>query len=876
MILRSLEVANFRKFRDPLRIDGFTDGLNIVVEPNETGKSTLLDALRAAFFVRYSAKNELVRSYVPIGDDVAPRVAVGFELKGQAWTLEKQFLKGARVRLTGPSGRRESDAAEDALQDLLGFERGNSRGSDPETRGPLGMLWVEQMSALAVEGPNRIVRDTVRGVLEAEVGAVMGGRRFDAIRANVETSYSSLRTPATRKPRGELASAETRVTVGAAARQQAEGAFRDYEHALNDLDTAKARLRIVERDLVDPETVEERGKLVGDQKVAETAALRSTATEAQHGRADEVAKTAFGRIERLDAAEKRVEAASEELTRKQASRDLAKAAADAAGGEETSRRSVLIAARTQREKADDSVTAARERGRAFATAAGARRAIDARDALSGLEDRERDLAAESAGVIDKPALHKLAKLERTEIEARARFEAGTVKVELDLAEGVPVRIDGQETSVSSVNVLSVTRFEIGGVGTLRVTPPQGSGQSIDADLAAAQDGLAAARRTLGVASHSAGVARNERAASAGRELKAVRAQIAAGCPGDPTIGLAPGADALRAFVAGLGGTVADATAPTDDAEALEKLLADAKLAEAAAAGQHDDARSALSKAESILATAVAELASASRESDAASEELSVVRLDGTRDELDAALAEAQRDRAAKFEALERAREDSQAFDLDAIARRLDNIDRAAVRAGQEQLELTAKIASLESSVVRDGTSGPAGRVAETREEEQAAIAAWDRLSREADILETLRQTLTEAANEASRTFLAPVTRRAASYIGRLLPGCELSFDEELGLSGVTRAGIDESCGDLSRGTQEQLAILTRLAFADLLLEDGAPISLILDDPLVYSDDARLETMTDILQDASSRMQVILLTCRSKAFRHVDANRIVLR
>ena len=48
MIIRSLEIANFKKFRDPLHISGFSDGLNIVVEPNETGKSTLLDALRAA------------------------------------------------------------------------------------------------------------------------------------------------------------------------------------------------------------------------------------------------------------------------------------------------------------------------------------------------------------------------------------------------------------------------------------------------------------------------------------------------------------------------------------------------------------------------------------------------------------------------------------------------------------------------------------------------------------------------------------------------------------------------------------------------------------------------------------------------------------
>ena len=81
-------------------------------------------------------------------------------------------MKAPYVRLTGAGSRSESDAAEEALQELLGFERGNNRGSDAEARGPLGMLWVEQATALAVEGPNRIVRDTVRGVLEAEVGAV--------------------------------------------------------------------------------------------------------------------------------------------------------------------------------------------------------------------------------------------------------------------------------------------------------------------------------------------------------------------------------------------------------------------------------------------------------------------------------------------------------------------------------------------------------------------------------------------------------------------------------------------------------------------------------------------------------------------------------
>lgn len=59
----------------------------------------------------------------------------------------------------------------------------------------------------------------------------------------------------------------------------------------------------------------------------------------------------------------------------------------------------------------------------------------------------------------------------------------------------------------------------------------------------------------------------------------------------------------------------------------------------------------------------------------------------------------------------------------------------------------------------------------------------------------------------------------------------------------------------------------------MLIEQGRPVSLILDDPLVYADDARLDLMVEILSEAAKRMQVILLTCRDRAFRHVKANRL---
>ena len=141
-------------------------------------------------------------------------------------------------------------------------------------------------------------------------------------------------------------------------------------------------------------------------------------------------------------------------------------------------------------------------------------------------------------------------------------------------------------------------------------------------------------------------------------------------------------------------------------------------------------------------------------------------------------------------------------------------------------------------------------------------------------MKLLRDTLEGARADASRTFVGPLARRARRHIERLLPGCDLSFGDDLGLNSISRSGLSEGCGDLSKGTQEQLAVLTRLAFADMLLEQGAPVSLILDDPLVYSDDTRLDLMTEVLTEAATRMQVILLTCRDRAFRHLG-NRTAL-
>jgi uncharacterized protein YhaN len=70
--------------------------------------------------------------------------------------------------------------------------------------------------------------------------------------------------------------------------------------------------------------------------------------------------------------------------------------------------------------------------------------------------------------------------------------------------------------------------------------------------------------------------------------------------------------------------------------------------------------------------------------------------------------------------------------------------------------------------------------------------------------------------------------------------------------------------------REQLSVLTRLAFARLLARDGRPAPVILDDALVYSDD-RIEKMFDALHRQSRDQQIIVFSCRQRAFQRLGGN-----
>ena len=145
------------------------------------------------------------------------------------------------------------------------------------------------------------------------------------------------------------------------------------------------------------------------------------------------------------------------------------------------------------------------------------------------------------------------------------------------------------------------------------------------------------------------------------------------------------------------------------------------------------------------------------------------------------------------------------------------------------------------------------------------------------VLSLLLSTLRTAEQEAKERYLSPVLNRVRPYLQLLFPGADITIDENLHIAGVVREpGYEEAFHHLSMGTQEQIAVLVRFAFAEMLVEQGHPAMVVLDDALVFSDDRRMSRMFDILNMAAKSVQVIILTCREQLFEELGGRPLSLQ
>lgn len=873
MRLRAIELTNVRRFAGRrASLSGIGDGITVLSEPNEFGKSTFFDALHALFFERHRSTRAPVKALQPHAGG-APEVAVEIELPDGRFRIAKRWLSRPQARVADGAGRlvAQEDEAEAWLDRLTGGD----------LAGPSGLLWVRQgLLGLEPEGSSAEERrERERGLatrrdllssVAGEIEMMTGGRRMDAVLDRVAAELALLAT-ATGRPKagGDWAGAVEAV----AELERQENKLRPQAERLSGDLARRADAQKALAGLNDAALVAARAAGLRDAEAAHQAAL---AHRAEVERADATLRLAtldeaaavqeVGRLDRLAA---RAEAARSALVAAAGKADSARARAAELGA-----RDGEAAARAEQRGRD-----ARDLRARLTLAERARLAWTARDRAAELQQR-LDRAAKAAAMLegDRARRSLLTVTQKAQAAAEAaqgefdriaaRAEAQAVTIEALPAGGARATVAGAPLGDGPQPILAPTEITLPGFGALRVDPGIGQGTDLSGQIAAADAALARALAACGAAN----LAEARRRWAQAQELDAAIRQA-----GTVLAEAAPeGMEALRESVARALAAAAQAHESGEDAAALETALAAAEAGEAemlaAARAAHDQAVSAgeaRAEAEGERRSAERRLADALAEAGdpgALAAEIATLR------ESIPALSACKAAAAEALRALSAA-----SPDLDTATARLARAKGAAEQARREEEGLRQELATLDTRIgilAEEGIEETLSELAGRRAEVEARAARYEA---EVRALSRLRQALDAARAAARDAYFGPVLHELQPLLSILYPGAVLQVDDQSLLPGtLTRDGQAESIGILSGGTREQVAVLTRLAFARLFARSGQPVPVILDDALVHSDDDRIEAMFTALHRVARDQQILVFTCRQRAFSALGGERAHVR
>ena len=892
MKLRSLAVNQFKKFTTPTRLEGIEDGLNVVVGPNEMGKSTLLDALRAALFEKYSSRAQPIVALQNDRNQAAPVVELAFELDDGLYRITKRFIKKPYARLSCPDGRSlEGDAAEDALRDLLDFDEPGKTGAKPETLGMWNVLWVQQGQSFRALDLPESARSSLHSALESEVGAVLGGRRGRALPQAIEKQLSELITGTTNKPRGAYKELIDRVDTVRQELEDLRARRQDLTQTLNDLEYAQ-------------ETLE--GLSTGDRDQADQKELDEA--RQRHGQLAELEARIEAASTELELRKRTLEQAEQAVVvRKQLKSDIGaeEAALEEAGKrlvgvreQEREARSRLDALRAGVRQSEAAVTKADETVSRHRRVLGtverqARlRDLEGRDEKArAAEKRQREVQQGAAAIlVTDEAIAAIRRAAQGLETVQSRLNAAATLISFDMTpDGLSgIEVDGERLTADRLSVQAVEPVAITVPDRGRITVEPAI-RDRDALLRQQRDATTALKEVLeGAGAKSVGDADDQYAKRQKLlgDADLARQEVELYAPA--TSDYEAGAQALADYIGGLRQVLKreineldlqDLPARQEAETALRKAQERADETRSALA----TARAALSGPEDILAGFHTEIGTLQGRYDESKERLEKLRGQVVQAEEDRSDTEVQ----SAIEAARAALSEQETAIAGLAAQRTDEtlpqlkarigrLDRALEDRRGKRANLKERIAGLKSHVEAAEGAGLDEAIEQKARELELTEEEKGRQDREVQVLSLLLSTLRGAEQEAKEQYLSPVLRRVQPYLQLLFPGAEIRIDENLHITGVVReAGYEEAFNHLSMGTQEQIAVLVRLAFAEMLVEQGYPATVILDDALVFSDDRRMGRIFDILNMAARNVQVIVFTCREQLFEGLGGRQLSL-
>ncbi|MFM1812747.1 MAG: hypothetical protein RLZZ336_1685 [Cyanobacteriota bacterium] len=848
----------------------FAPGLTLIGGPNEAGKSTIVEALHKALFLKATATGRGIEELRSLTHGGLPQIELRFEAGGQTWQLRKRFAgAGGTCLLSSDGGTSlQGNSAETRLAALLQvpgpvegrriaqlplrwahlWVRQGDAGTDPLAGGPeaydLGQL-VQQLQQAGTPAALQATASALESPLDRQVQQQLQQRLEQQLTATGKVRAGS-----------PLALAQAREAEARTALQQGQARLAELEAALEQLRQIAERLSAIETQSA---LLNRLGRLQADaqpqqlQQQQLQSALRQWQALQQQQQADQAQLTQLQQqlehqqqqrqqLERAAADGSRqrqaLEQRSQELLRQQ---DLLSALADLASLEREQ-------AQLRQHKAH----------------------------FDGLQQQATAIKQQlqQLPAIGSAEVRQLRQAEQQLVQAQARCQGMATQV--DLLEGAAViSLDGQPLRPGESRLLEQPAvLAIDGGTRLLISP--GGGAAIGDAVAARQQ----AQEQLQVLQQQLGQPNSEAAEALAQQRQALESELSNLRKAAATIpwaqldaqlaALQPRRQRLQGALAELG-QASDAPRPSPSdldgrQQTLKQDLQDlgrqrAQLEQGLAARQQQ--REQLDQVQGQHQAEAGRLAGALAASDQQLQELQ--RQHGDPQQLAQALAAVDsqlQERQGQIEALQQ-QLGAAANDSELRLRQLE-ADKENLLTNRGQQEQICR--SL-------GAREPALEVERQQADLEQAQAERQALERSTAALQLLLQAFAEAQQQSASHYCLPLQAALHGYLDALGldPGTSapLGFTPQQGFSALQLQRQQQrfDFAQLSGGMREQLAAALRLALAELLLGayDGC-LPLVLDDAFSNSDPQRQAGVLRMLERGVQQgIQVLLFSCTPTAF-----------
>ena len=873
----------------------FSPRLTLIGGPNESGKSTLVEALHRALFLKASATGapvEALQSRLHIGQ---PMVQIGFEAKGDTWTLRKRFsgATGQVTLLAESSGRPlTGPAAEDVLAELLGVgEIIGSRQAGTVLPSRWAHLWVRQGLSgddLLATSTSNYDFDRLRLQLERSGGAAVQQSALDQqVEKRIKDALDENFTTRGTKKNSPLYAREEALTTAKARMELALARLTDYEDASEQLaDLCEELEQLQSQEL--PVLLESQKRLQdGAQAVNRLDAaieLASKSLEPIRLRHESTRQT----LQQLDGLQAEIQERHNSLNTLEANAAGAQSREAELKAAELQHKQSLAALTQQRQSLEQRQQLLRCLVERTSTAESLTRQSAELEKLQQEASKRQSLEQQLSDLpgINKASLLELRGLEQQLRDALTRQEAMAAGVKL-LKADQPVRLDGRPLQVGDEQRLSaVFQLQVGDGVVLEIAP--GGGQALgdlEQTLQDARNQLATQLAALKVDTVVAAEALLEQRNALDQQLAALGA-----APADPGQ-LEQQNAALQQRLAELDAELqdlAEVRQAMEQEQPLPETLSGLQALQQQVGATSKHTLAAVGAADKELEAARSALQAFQTQRISEASQIEVVRGEladrrqrleplisqhGDRDDLAAKLTGLSGDRQLAEAELNRLNAERAALtsqDAEREQQRLQEQIEALTRRQEELLDQRGAAKQRCDSI---SSQDPFAAVEQARLQLEIAEAEHQQLLRVTQAHQLLQELFQEAQADLSSRYSEPLARAIGDYLRPLVPDgqvARLSYDQSKGFQGLQlRRGQEYYDFEaLSGGMREQLAASLRLSMADVLKEahDGC-LPLVFDDAFTNSDPERIDLVKRMLGAAVDRgLQVILLTCDPAAYR----------